>query len=103
MSKLSSKDFFWISPIVVMIIGVFSMPIGYYNIVRVVVFASALYFCFNLYKLNNDFSSNREIWFFGVIAFLYNPIFPVYLYVKFLWIIINIITAYIFYNYRNLK
>ena len=35
------KDVFWIAPIVVMIIGAFDMPLGYYNLSRLVVRALA--------------------------------------------------------------
>ncbi len=95
--KLTIKDIFWIMPIIIMAIGLLEMPIGYYTISRIVVCLCSLYFCVNLYKINSDLSSNAGIWLFGMIALIYNPIFPVYLYVKLYWIIINIITAIIFY------
>ena len=37
------------------------------------------------------------VWIFGLIAILYNPIIPVYLYKKEIWMVVNIITAGIFF------
>ena len=57
-------------------------------------------FCFyNFYKKNNQ----TNIWIFGFVAVLYNPIIPVYLYEKAIWIIVNIITIYLFYKNKNLN
>ena len=100
--NLTSSDFFWLSPIIVMLIGIFPMPIGYYSLVRIVVFVCAIFFCYKIYEKNNDIGSNHELWFFGIIVLLYNPIIPIYLYVKLIWIILNLITAYFFYKYKNI-
>ena len=102
LKKLDPKDFFWLGPILFMIIGIFPMPIGYYTLLRLVVFVSALYFCFKIYENNKKVSGNSELWFFGLVALLYNPILPVYLYIKLIWTIINIFTIYLFYKYKNI-
>ena len=102
LKKLDPKDFFWLGPILIMIIGIFPMPIGYYTLLRLVVFVSALYFCFKIYENNKKVSGNSELWFFGLVAFLYNPILPVYLYIKLIWTIINVFTIYLFYKYKNI-
>jgi hypothetical protein len=102
LKKLDPKDFFWLGPILIMIIGIFPMPIGYYTLLRLVVFVSALYFCFKIYENNKKVSGNSELWFFGLVALLYNPILPVYLYIKLIWTIINIFTIYLFYKYKNI-
>lgn len=100
-NQLSTSDFFWISPIVIMLIGILPMPIGYYSIVRIIVFVCSLYFCFKIYEKNKNISGNHELWFFSIIALIYNPIFPIYLYAKIMWVIINLITAYLFFRYKN--
>lgn len=102
LKKLDPKDFFWLGPILIMIIGIFPMPIGYYTLLRLVVFVSALYFCFKIYENNKKVSGNSELWFFGLVALLYNPILPVYLYIKLIWTIINVFTIYLFYKYKNI-
>ena len=100
--KLKSSDFFWIAPIVIMIIGLFPMQIGYYTLSRIIVFICSLYFCLKIYNRNKDITSNQELWFFGIITIIYNPIFPIYLYEKLIWVMVNIVTGYIFYKYKNL-
>ena len=38
-----NKKVFWLAPIVVLAIGIFPLPIGYYTLSRLVVCASAIY------------------------------------------------------------
>jgi len=102
LKKFSPTDFFWLGPIVIMLIGIFPMPIGYYTLLRVAVFVGALYFCFKIYENNKKIGGNSELWFFGLVALLYNPIMPVYLYVKLIWTVINIFTIYLFYKHKHL-
>ena len=42
-----NKKVFWLAPIVVLAIGIFPLPIGYYTLSRLVVCASAIYFAYN--------------------------------------------------------
>ena len=94
-----NNKIFWMAPILVLAIGTFPLPIGYYTLSRLVVCASAIYFAYNFYKQNNQ----TNVWIFGFIAVLYNPIIPVYLYEKIIWIAVNIITIYIFYKNKDLN
>jgi hypothetical protein len=83
---------FWIAPLVVMGIGVFPMPYGYYMLLRLVVCACSLLYTFR-------FAKKEKIalaWIFGFLAVLYNPLIPIHLYEKNLWTLVNIITAVIF-------
>jgi len=93
----NEKKIFWLAPIVVLIIGVFPLPIGYYTLSRLIVCGCALYFLYDFFKKQNK----KNMWLFGFIAVLYNPIVPIYLYEKFLWIIVNILTIYLFYKNKN--
>jgi len=99
MKDLSNKQnkVFWLAPIIVLAIGILPMPIGYYTLSRLVVCAAALYFAISFYKKKD----NTNLWIFGFIAILYNPIFPVYLYEKAIWIIVNLITIFLFYKNKN--
>ena len=49
-----NNKIFWMAPILVLAIGTFPLPIGYYTLSRLVVCASALYFAYNFYKKNNQ-------------------------------------------------
>ena len=99
MNNISNQKnkLFWLAPVIVLAIGILPLPIGYYTLSRLVVSASALYFVYNHYKQNN----NTNIWIFSFIAVLYNPIIPIYLYEKLIWIIINIITILVFYKNKD--
>lgn len=95
--KKNDFNIFWIAPIVVLVIGVLPLPIGYYNLSRLVVCVCALYFANTFYK-SKDITN---LWIFGFIAILYNPILPIYLYEKFIWIIVNLITIFLFYKNKD--
>jgi len=90
----------WIAPLVVMGIGVLPMPYGYYNILRVVVCVSAIFMAFRAIKTHN-----RQLvpWLFGGLALLYNPVLPVHLNEKAIWMIVNAVTALLFIIFRDLS
>ena len=99
MKDISNKKnkVFWLAPIIVLAIGILPMPIGYYTLSRLVVCITALYFVHNFYKKRD----NTNLWIFGFIAILYNPIAPIYLYEKIIWIIVNLITIFLFYKNKD--
>ena len=87
------KKILWLIPIVMLGIAILPLPYSYYMLLRLVVCASAVYFAIQFLK-----SGNQSLLFtFGFFAILYNPIFPIYLYSKALWIVINIGTAFIYF------
>ena len=88
-----NKNVFWISPIVVMAVGVLPLPYVYYSLLRCVVCICALFFVFKATKAN---VSKMLVWLFGGISLLYNPILPIQLNEKSIWMIVNLITAIIF-------
>jgi len=77
----------------VSLISVLPFNEGFYIFTRVVVCLSALYGTFYLNKRKDS------LWIiFGLITVLYNPIVPVYLHSKALWVIINLLTAIFFFR-----
>ena len=95
--KTKEKDIFWIAPIVVLVIALFPLPIGYYTLSRLVVSACALYYAIQFHKRNNT----TYTWIYGFLVVLYNPIIPIYLYEKFIWTVVNLITIYIFHKNKK--
>lgn len=95
---ISEKSIFWIAPIAVMAVGVLPMPYGYYSLSRLVVCACAVYFAIASKSQNQDVF----IWVFGALAVLYNPIIPVHLYEKEIWMVVNLVTAAVFFFKRDL-
>jgi hypothetical protein len=94
-----STRLFWIAPLVVMGIGVLPMPYGYYNILRVVVCVSAVFMAVRAMK-----SEKGQLvpWLFGGLALLYNPILPVHLNDRAIWMMVNAFAAIVFIVFRNL-
>jgi len=71
------------------LIGVFNVGSSYYDMLRILITIGAVVVFLNEEK--RDFS----FWIVSsaLIGFLFNPIFPIYLYDKGLWIIIDIFVA----------
>ena len=88
---------FWLVPVLVMALGLLTMPYGYYNLVRFVVSGSALYFAYKSFVKNES----GFVWIFAAMAILYNPIVPVYLYEKAIWTVVNIVSSAIFFVKRR--
>jgi len=95
--KKSEYEVFWIAPIVALAIGFLPMPFGYYMISRLIVSGCALYFAVKFYKQQDNFKP----WIFGFLVVLYNPIIPMPLGSKALWMIVNIPTIYYFFINRR--
>lgn len=76
----------------VVLIGLADMPYGYYTLLRLVLCGSAI-----LLLLASFESANAIVtWTFGAIAVLYNPILPIHLGDKSIWVVLNLITIFVF-------
>ena len=95
--NFKEKDYFWLAPLVVMGIGLLPMPYGYYFLSRLVVCICAIFFLNQLYKSNE----RTSVFIFVGIVILYNPLFPIHLGDKSIWIVVNIITAFFFLINKN--
>jgi len=72
--------------------GIFKLPIEYYTFLRILVSVGALIILYNTLI-------SKQLYFsiiFFIILILFNPIFPIYLYRKNLWIPIDIIAGILF-------
>ena len=76
----------------VLFIGVFPLPIGYYTLLRIVVCIGAIA------VIVSEYDSKLTYWVivFGLVAILFNPLFPVYFRSKTAWIPIDIIAGILF-------
>lgn len=72
-----------------LLLGIASLPIGYYTLLRIVVCITAGIVIYN------EFQRALTAWVivFGIMAVLFNPIIPVYLNNKDAWIPIDLIAA----------
>ena len=71
--------------------AVLKLPIEYYRLLRIVVFAGAI-----LVIIENLKKQMHWVVVFTLIAVLFNPIFPIYLYKKSIWMPFDIITGILF-------
>lgn len=94
---MNDKNIFWILPVILLVLALFPMPSGYYTLLRLIVFICSIYFVFKYLEIRNE----TMTWIFGILAVIYNPIIPVYLYNKTLWAIINLITIAVFFNGKS--
>lgn len=76
-----------------LIFALFTFPIDFYKIVRIVVMAASIYCAYNEYKKNGVITP--MMWVFGIIVIVFNPILPFYL-GKTLWKFTDAITFLIF-------
>ena len=71
-------------------IATFNFPITYYMPLRIIVFIGAILFVITNYK------HLFVLMTFCLVAVLFNPIYPIYLYIKSYWIPLDIITGILF-------
>jgi hypothetical protein len=77
---------------VLLFLALIKLPIGYYTILRIVVTIGAVAI------VAKEFKDGINIWVivFGFIAVIFNPILPVYLHDKAIWMPIDLICGSIF-------
>jgi hypothetical protein len=75
-----------------LLLSIANLPIGYYTFLRIIVTVGA---CFIVVT---EFENGLNFWVitFGLIAILFNPIFPIYLNNKSLWMPIDLLSAILF-------
>ncbi len=78
--------------VVSLLLGLFNLPIGYYTFLRIIVFIG----CVGVLVENEKFSINSWNFIFIIVGVLFNPIFPVYLNQKKLWLPIDLLSAAVF-------
>ena len=68
------------------------IPAGYYDVLRIVIFSTSSYLTWGFYK--SSVAALSLI--FGSIAFLFNPVWPIFL-SKSSWVVIDFISAFLFF------
>lgn len=93
---MKTKHKFFIKPTAIicatlLFIAIFYWPIEYYTFLRIIICVGALLVIATL-------SKKQLYWIavFTIITILFNPIFPIHLYVKAYWVPIDIFTAILF-------
>jgi len=75
-----------------LLLALFELPIGYYTFLRILVTIGAIVL------VVNEFENGFNFWVisFGLIAILFNPIIPIYLHDKAVWMPIDVLVAILF-------
>ncbi|MBP1166638.1 putative membrane protein [Chryseobacterium sp. PvR013] len=73
-------------------IGIFRLPIEYYTFLRILISIGALLVLYHTLSFKQHYFSII----FLIILILFNPVFPIYLYRKSIWIPIDTITGVLF-------
>ncbi len=78
----------------VMLVGMLGMPSSFYTMLRIVVCLAAVVGFVSARRAGLDHWG----WVYGVIAVVYNPIAPVYLHSRGMWMIVNLIAIALLWN-----
>jgi len=81
---------------VLLFLALAKLPIGYYTFLRIVITFVSVFIIVEQYKKK---TVNFWVVAFGIIAILFNPIIPVYLYKKALWMPVDVVTGLVFLIY----
>ena len=81
-------------PAALLLLALADMPGGYYVFMRIVVCLASAVVAYGSYKRED--SVNGSVILFGLMAILFNPIIPVYLHDREIWMPIDIIGAIVF-------
>lgn len=86
---------FWMLCTILLLLACAKMPIGYYTLLRITITIGAISVLF--YEIKKDVSLFGIV--FIMIAILFNPIVPIYLYKRAIWMPIDIGVAGLFLIY----
>jgi hypothetical protein len=75
---------------VMLILGIFALPYGYYVLLRWVITAISVYVAYSLGE-----AKDNRLWIFVGLALLFNPIAPIYS-TKSFWVIADLVSAGLF-------
>ena len=81
-------------PAALLLLALADMPSGYYVLMRIIVCLASAIVVYGGFKRED--SVNGTVILFGLMAILFNPIIPVYLYDREIWMPIDIIGAIVF-------
>lgn len=81
----------WLGPVACLLIALFEMPYGYYQLLRVLIFCASCYIGVS----EIDREPRFWLWAFSAIALIYNPVFKLSL-GREIWFLANIATIALF-------
>jgi len=73
------------------------LPYPFYTLIKIPVCIVAVYYCVKLYQKNH--SQPQPFWALLGIAILFNPLLPIHLFFRTLWIVVDIASAIYMYMF----
>ena len=89
MIKKNTSTIICLITALLLVIGCFHLPIGYYTFLRIVVFVASIVIIIDNHKMGFNYSNVTT----SIVGILFNPIIPVYLHSKMLWTVIDIVAS----------
>jgi len=89
---ISARRIIAITATIAVVIGFGKMPYGYYSLLRLAVCGFSAYLLFGTDSVKPEW----QRWTLGATAVLYNPVLPVRIGDKAIWIVLNIATVSLF-------
>lgn len=84
--------------IAILAITIFPWEYGVYMVGKFFIFIIAIYYCYNVYNRDKE-KQDKYFWYFLGAAILYNPIIPIHLFYRMLWIIVDVAFIIFLINY----
>jgi len=88
--------------ILILFLTIFPWSYGFYYFGKLVICAISIYYCYKNYEKGSK-NQSKYFWYFLGIAILYNPIIPVYLFFRTIWIIIDILLIIFLFKYLKIQ
>jgi hypothetical protein len=86
--------------IIILVITIFPWDYAFYMVSKVGVCAAFIYYCFVNYKKGEE-KQSRYFWYFLVLAILFNPVIPIHLFYRFVWILVDLVVIVFLFNYYS--
>lgn len=81
----------------------FPWDYGVYMVGNTILFSISMYYCYQLYSKNRE-RQNPFFWYFLIAGIIYNPLLPIHLFYRTLWITVDLIYVLICWShYSKLK
>ena len=83
-----------ITAAVLLLASILPWPYGFYMLLKIAIMIIAIYYTWVINKLR--IKKDAKFWILIAIAILYNPIIPIHLYSRALWVFVDIAAAIFF-------
>jgi hypothetical protein len=80
-----------------LILLILPLPYSFYMLVKIPIFVAAVYYCIKLYQ--KDKKQFNDFWYMLIIAIIFNPLLPIHLFYRLLWMVVDIVAVVYFFKF----